>query len=429
MATGSRELDREHSRFRAAKDGSEAEPVPGAPPFIGPGFPLPPLPPPSAFELNPLEFTAGGLAITHPAESAEPLSDDENVEPNASPKRIGSELGPLGHQLIEAVPAIVARLISTGSVSQPGTYELAPPNSSSENSEADRPPTGSAGLDLKAAESHRVSEVLQTDPVGDVAFRMRLSYRDQSHEDTLTVQAEQSGESQRSAGADSGRGSSPQVSTATSDRKTRQRSPGTSNAVASESPAVFSNDWQAPIEPSPPGGGQASSVMGSESHLRPESPLPVPVATHDPPCERPKPAPLRELSLKLPGNAGMGVDLHIMDYKGKLHVEVRTGDAHLAASLQENVGDLVSKLDRSGYHTEEVATRHGGRVITAPGDAQQGNNDNVRQSGAERDQTAGQGGQSGQQHHHGQGRGNRPRWLEEIVKTFDPQVREEENQD
>ncbi len=168
--------------------------------------------------------------------------------------------------------------------------------------------------------------------------------------------------------------------------------------------------------------------MRPESRARSESPSPAPPATPDEPSEAPKAAPIRELSLKLPGDAGTGVDLHIVDSKGKLHVEVRTGDAHLASSLQDNVGDLVGKLDRSGYRTEEATSRDG-RVISAPGDSQQPTNDNGRQSGAERDQTAGQGGQSGQQHHHGQGRGNRPRWLEEIVKNFDPQVREEENQD
>ena len=153
-------------------------------------------------------------------------------------------------------------------------------------------------------------------------------------------------------------------------------------------------------------------------------------ANEPPATETVKAAPLREISLKVRGDTDAGVDVHILEDKGKVHVEVRTADSHLATSLRENVGDLVGNLDKSGYRTESLKTHQDSPTVSATDGAQQAStNTGGRQSSAEQDPMAGQGGQSGQQHQQGHGRGNRPRWLDEIVRNFDPTVQEKENED
>ncbi len=131
----------------------------------------------------------------------------------------------------------------------------------------------------------------------------------------------------------------------------------------------------------------------------------------------PKAGPLREIALSVPGREE-AVNLHIVDDRGKLHVEVRTSDPQLASSLRDNVGDLVQKLDHSGYRVEST-----GSTQVAAG--------HQTKSGPEQDQAGGQGsrhpGQE-QQQQQGQGRGNRPRWLEEIVRNFQVTEQEQETQ-
>ncbi len=54
--------------------------------------------------------------------------------------------------------------------------------------------------------------------------------------------------------------------------------------------------------------------------------------------------------------------------------------------------------------------------------------DSGRESPADQQQSPGQGGNghSGQQQQHGQGRGSRPKWLEEIVRNFQTSSTQEE---
>lgn len=159
-----------------------------------------------------------------------------------------------------------------------------------------------------------------------------------------------------------------------------------------------------------------------------EAPVPMRPAAAEAPADAFRSVPLREIALKVHGDANSGVDVRILDNKGKVHVEVRTADNHLATSLQENIGDLVGSLDKSGYRTE-LGGHDSTTTVSATGSSQQLTSDNGRHPASDQGSMAGQGGHSGQQHQQGQGRGNRPRWLEEIVRNFDPAVQEKENQD
>lgn len=142
---------------------------------------------------------------------------------------------------------------------------------------------------------------------------------------------------------------------------------------------------------------------------------PPAVRVPEPVLETAKTAPIRELSLQLPSAGDKAVDLHIVDDRGKLHVEVRTSDVQLASSLRDNVGDLVQKLDHSGYRTE--SRDQVGATGATSGSSQSGP-DGGKPSTEQDRQPGGQGGHSGQPQQQGHGRGNRPRWLEEIVTNF-----------
>jgi hypothetical protein len=176
------------------------------------------------------------------------------------------------------------------------------------------------------------------------------------------------------------------------------------------------------VSPGPTGPQRPSQVTAEPSISRAAAP--------EPPTQTAKDAPLREITLKLPGNADKSVDLHIVDERGKLHVEVRTSDAQLASSLRDNVGELVQKLDRSGFHAETTSGHESAPISTGAAQGSGLGNESGHKPGGGEQQTAGQGGdgQAGQQHQQGQGRGNRPRWLEEIVRNFHSSEQEKEKE-
>lgn len=139
----------------------------------------------------------------------------------------------------------------------------------------------------------------------------------------------------------------------------------------------------------------------------------------DLPLQPAKAGALREITIQLPGAEAKPVDLHIIEDRGKVHVEVRTSDTQLASSLRDNVGDLVQKLDHSGFRTESVSTHKDAVAASPAGSQSQFSNNNGNKPAADQEHSDGRGGgQPGQQRQQEQGRGNRPRWLEEIVRNF-----------
>jgi hypothetical protein len=122
--------------------------------------------------------------------------------------------------------------------------------------------------------------------------------------------------------------------------------------------------------------------------------------------------PIREIAIQLDRAEARPVDLHIVESGGRVHVEVRTDDPRLASTLRDNVGELVQKLDHSGYHAETMPLRDE-RAVNAT----------VRDQG----QSGGQGSHSHHQQQQEHPRGNRPRWLDEIRKNFMNQSRAQED--
>ena len=93
----------------------------------------------------------------------------------------------------------------------------------------------------------------------------------------------------------------------------------------------------------------------SEPEPAPVPPVrrPLPATVVDDPAA---PAPAREIKLQLAGS-GQRVEVRLIERAGDVHLAVRTPDERLAAALREDLPALASRLEQSGFHTDNW---HGG---------------------------------------------------------------------
>jgi hypothetical protein len=90
----------------------------------------------------------------------------------------------------------------------------------------------------------------------------------------------------------------------------------------------------------------------AETPHRPPNAPSVTTSLSGPPEPAHAPAPVRDLSLRLTSATNEQVDIKVQDKGGQLSVVVHSNSPELSADLRQQVGDLVSKLDRAGIHTE-----------------------------------------------------------------------------
>jgi hypothetical protein len=87
-------------------------------------------------------------------------------------------------------------------------------------------------------------------------------------------------------------------------------------------------------------------------------PKPAEVSQSDIEATGPQPTPAahsseaRTISLRLADTGEQQIDLKVTDRGGDVKVAVRTADVDLAGSLRDNLGDLVHKLEQSGFRAE-----------------------------------------------------------------------------
>ena len=94
---------------------------------------------------------------------------------------------------------------------------------------------------------------------------------------------------------------------------------------------------------------------------------PVPGSTREPPTapselstaprNQTKPEALRDLDLVIPGRVLEGkkqdsIQVRVTDRAGEVRVAVHTGDSELAHSLRGQLGELVTRLEQTGYRTQ-----------------------------------------------------------------------------
>jgi hypothetical protein len=91
-----------------------------------------------------------------------------------------------------------------------------------------------------------------------------------------------------------------------------------------------------------------SSAADKPAKVEPAEPVRI-----EPNVPKAAPAgPLKEIAIRVPESSGRNVDVHLVERGGKLTVDVRTANPDLAETLRAHVGDLVTQLDSTGFHTE-----------------------------------------------------------------------------
>jgi hypothetical protein len=138
--------------------------------------------------------------------------------------------------------------------------------------------------------------------------------------------------------------------------------------------------------------------------------------------EKPKAGPIREISFQSSSPEAGAVKVQVIDRGGDVRISVRSADPNLTHALQRDVGQLVTKLDHSGYEAKAWNPRETTSLagIAESRDVQirpeAGSNSN--NSGSDSGSRGGQGGahdQSQQQRRHGDAR----QW----TNTLDDSVR------
>jgi hypothetical protein len=151
-------------------------------------------------------------------------------------------------------------------------------------------------------------------------------------------------------------------------------------------------------------GSPPSSKAAEVTHLETE-----PTGQPSSPSIHPQ-AETHAISLRLAVTADQRIELKVTEHAGEVKVAVRTADADLAGSLRENLGDLVHKLEQSGFRAE---TWHPGQSGTTANDHRE-NPQEARSSS---------GNHPGQQQQSGDGRQRKRQheqsgWIEEMERTI-----------
>ncbi len=119
--------------------------------------------------------------------------------------------------------------------------------------------------------------------------------------------------------------------------------------------------------------------------------------------------PVRDLSLRLGSTPGNQVEVKIQERAGEVHVAVLSSSPSLSTDLKQQVGDLIGKLDKAGYHAEAL------RQAVSSTAAQSSN-----QPGAGQQDFSGRQQQERQQGQGRQKRNTQPQWLQEMNTTLGP---------
>jgi len=121
-------------------------------------------------------------------------------------------------------------------------------------------------------------------------------------------------------------------------------------------------------------------------------------------------APLKDISIQVAQPGAQKVEVRVVQQSGELRVAVRTGDSDLAHGLQQNLSDLVGRLQESGFRAE--GWRPAGSTVESPAPLDTRSTSNTpSRDGNQQSNSGGSQGQGGERQ---QSRSQRPAWLEEL---------------
>ena len=182
------------------------------------------------------------------------------------------------------------------------------------------------------------------------------------------------------------------------------QTPSTDAAFSALPRAVFSTETPAPA-PTQNVATKADPIPVNQ----PSDERPVAAALPDTNSSS-KSEPLRDLSLHIGSSPTNQVEVKVQERAGALHVAVLSSSPNLTADLRQQVGDLVGKLDRAGYHAETFGPS--ASLSSKQSDSQSGTGQQQEPSGREQPQNQ-------QQNQGGRKRTTQPQWMQEM-NSFGP---------
>jgi hypothetical protein len=381
----------------ASESGSPAGPAAASGDAKDTGANLAPVPAPAPAAAP---ATAAPMALPAVAPAASP------AEPKGSPDKLRTEQ------------------ISVPAASGPQPQPAAPDVSRSSGTDAARPP---AALPTTAPDEDLPSPGKPPAAKTELAFAARLT--EQSSESAAS-----DGPSQAAGAAKNDAAAIPAppsaAETARSSRPASSKEPEKAtpeNSSGALEPVGARADTTVPAGSGPLLRSTAQPVTGAKD-IAPAAPLDL-----EPARAQLGPQPVRQLSIVIPQTASDGVtqepvEVRLLDSGGQLHVAVRSADPSLNQSLGNQLGDLVTQLEHSGYRTETwrpvvSAAVVGGVSAVSGTSAQQlrGGADQQGSSGSGRGNQGGDAEDSSKRQRRDQDKAA-PQWLDLLEESGSPQV-------
>ena len=174
-----------------------------------------------------------------------------------------------------------------------------------------------------------------------------------------------------------------------------------------EAPVTVTHSTLAPVDSTPrtSAPGTVSISKNIATALAAESPTTL---------EPTRPEPLRDIALRLTDQNQERVEVRLSDRGGDLRVAVHAADAQLTRDLRDGLGDLVNRLERSGFQAE---TWKAASTVNAASESDQAR-DSQQFSGG-RDREGGNREPRREADEQSQSRQQKPQWLEEMNRRFE----------
>lgn len=182
---------------------------------------------------------------------------------------------------------------------------------------------------------------------------------------------------------------------------------GLSSAGPSASSTTSSSSASFVAQPPEPAGSPDSGDAPVAAHQVPAPEIANDVAINA--AVHPQPA--REITLRLTADDAGTVDVQLREKAGQVQVAVRTDDPQLTKSLQNDLGDLVGRLENKGYRTEVWAPVAGRAAVSEPAQAGAG-------GGQPQHWGSASGQQQKQEEKNQPNQRQQPKWVAELEETL-----------
>ena len=230
--------------------------------------------------------------------------------------------------------------------------------------------------------------------------------------------------------SDSANAAPVQTATGTADRRAAQREAPAAEQASSRR-TVESSSGDSTVAPPAAASSGSSAASYAHAFVQAEGPSTdaASSATQEPAAASAAPAeastipeakltsasaPLKDISIQVAQPGAQKVEVRVVQQSGELRVAVRTGDSDLAHGLQQNLSDLVGRLQESGFRAE--GWRPAGSTVESPAPSDTRTTSNTPSRNG--NQQSNSGGSQGQEGERQQSRSQRPAWLEELETSI-----------